>query len=407
MMSTIVTGAPAKRGPLNTVRRLAALALLLACSAAPAPAQTQAQLFDDTTVHTVEIVMHSRDWSDLHANFRTNDQYPCDVIWNGVRMRNVAARSRGNGSRYEAKPGLELTFDYYASQQRFLGLRSLVLDNLVTDPSMIREATAMALMRRVGVPAPRVAPARVFVNGAYAGLYMMVEPVDTVFAQKAFDRPGLLFEYRWTYPFFASFPGESLDTYATLFESRNLGVHSMAELYTPMRELFRTANEAPDGAFSQLDRYLNLTGFIRAVGAASFMAEWDGLFGYDGMNNFYLYRIGEQAHLIPWDRDQAFHAADYPLLSGVANNVLGRRLLEDPELRAAYVQAVTETTAAAETDGWLEREFTRQYTLIHDAAMADPFKLATNDAFEQAFAELVAFARTRPAFVAAELAPLR
>ena len=47
------------------------------------------------------------------------------------------------------------------------------------------------------------------------------------------------------------------------------------------------------------------------------MAEWDGVFGYDGMNNFYLYRIGEQARLIPWDRDQAFHAADYPLLAGV------------------------------------------------------------------------------------------
>ena len=97
-----------------------------------------------------------------------------------------------------------------------------------------------------------------FVNGAYAGVYMMVEPVDTVFAQKAFGAPGLLFEYRWIYPFFATFPGESLDAYAPLFESRNPGVHSMAELYTPMRELFRTINEAPDGAFSQVDRYLNL-----------------------------------------------------------------------------------------------------------------------------------------------------
>jgi spore coat protein CotH len=386
---------------------VSALALLLLCSTAPASAQTQAELFDDTTLHTIEIVMHSRDWSDLHEHFRTNDQYPCDVIWNGVRMRNVAVRSRGNGSRYQAKPGLELSFDYYASQQRFLGLRSLVLDNLVTDASMIREATAMALMRRVGVPAPREAPARLFVNGAFAGVYMMVEPVDTVFAQKAFDAPGLLFEYRWTYPFFASYPGDALEPYATLFESRNLGVHSTAELYTPMRDLFRAINEAPEGAFGEVNRYLDLSGFARAVGASTFMAEWDGVFGYDGMNNFYLYRIGEQARLIPWDRDHAFRAVDYPLLAGVANNVLGRRMLEDPELRAAYVQAVSETSAAAEADGWLEREFTRQYTLIHDAALADPFKPATNEAFEAAFAELVAFARARGAFVQSELAPLR
>jgi len=387
--------------------RLSALILLLVCAAAPASAQTQAELFDDTALHTVEIVMHSRDWSDLHANFRSNDHYPCDVIWNGQRMRNVAVRSRGNGSRYEAKPGLELTFDYYASQQRFLGLRSLVLDNLVTDPSMIREATAMALMRRLGIPAPREAPARVFVNGAYAGVYMMVEPVDTVFAQKAFEQPGLLFEYRWTYPFFATFPGESLDPYTVLFESRNLGVHSTAELYTPMRELFRTINEAPDGAFGQVDQYLDLAGLVRTLGASTFMAEWDGVFGYDGMNNFYLYRLGEQAHLIPWDRDQAFHAADYPLLAGVDQNVLGRRLLSEPDLRAAYVQSVMDAMAAARSDDWLEREFTRQFTVIHDAALADPFKVATNEAFEQAFTELIAFARTRASFVLGELATLR
>jgi spore coat protein CotH len=386
--------------------RTAALLLCLACCAVPASAQTQADLFDDTTLHTIEIVMHSRDWSDLHANFLTNDHYPCDVIWNGQRMRNTAVRSRGNGSRYQAKPGLELSFDYYASQQRFLGLRSLVLDNLVTDPSMIRESTAMALMRRVGVAAPREAPARLFVNGEFVGVYMIVEPVDTVFAQKAFDQPGLLFEYRWSYPFFATFPGDSLDAYATLFASRNLGVHSTAELYTPMRELFRTINDAPEGEFAQVDRYLDLNGIIRTLGASTFMAEWDGVFGYDGMNNFYLYRTGDRARLIPWDRDQAFHAADYPLLAGVFENVLGRRLLEEPAMRAAYVQAVVEAMAAAEGDGWLEREFARQYALIHDAAIADTFKFATNEAFEQAYAELVAFARTRPSFVRNELTAL-
>ena len=54
------------------------------------------------------------------------------------------------------------------------------------------------------------------------------------------------------------------------------------------------------------------------------------MLGYDGMNNFYLYRVGEQAQLIPWDRDQAFRAVDYPLLAGADENVLMRRLLEDP-----------------------------------------------------------------------------
>jgi spore coat protein CotH len=388
---------------ISLARPAAAIVLVVAFAAAPASAQSQAQLFDDSALHTLEVVIHSRDWRDLQANFRSNDRYPCDVIWNGVRMRNVAVRSRGNGSRYEAKPGLELSFDYYASSQRFLGLRALVLDNLVTDASMIRESTAMALMRRLGVPAPREAPARVFVNGEYAGVYMMVEPIDTVFAEKSFADRGLLFEYRWVYPFFGTFPGESLDAYAVLFESRNPGVHSVAELYAPMRELFRMVNDASPGDVDRLDRYLDLAGFIQVAGTAAFMAEWDGVFGYDGMNNFYLYRIGERAHLIPWDRDQAFHDARYPLLAGVQDNVLGQRLLAEPELRAAFVRAVSEAMAAATADGWLEQELTRQYLLIRDAALADPLKLQTSEAFEAAFAELLTFARTRPGFVQSEL----
>jgi spore coat protein CotH len=235
----------------------------------------------------------------------------------------------------------------------------------------------------------------------------MVEPVDTVFAQKNFDEPGLLFEYRWTYPFFATFPGEALDPYAVLFESRSPGLHSTSELYTPMRELFRAINEAPDGAFDQVDRYLDLTSVVRTLGASTFMAEWDGILGYDGMNNFYVFRVGERARFIPWDRDQSFHAADYPLLAGANENVLMRRLLEDPALRSTYVAAVTETMAAATANQWLEREFGRQYALLRESALADSFKLATNDEFEQAIVELIGFARTRPSFVLGELAPLR
>ena len=117
--------------------------------------------------------------------------------------------------------------------------------------------------------------------------------------------------------------------------------------------------------------------------------------------------FGEQAQIIPWDRDQAFRAVNYPLLAGANENVLMRRLLEDPALRAAYVSAVTGAMAVAQADQWLETELTRQYALIRDAGRADTLKLATNDEFEQAFATLIGFARARPAFVLKELAALR
>ena len=74
------------------------------------------------------------------------------------------------------KPGLEVNFAHYSSRGQFLGLRALVLDNLTTDPSMIRERVAMAFLRRLGVPAPREVHAKLYVNGEYFGLYVIVEP---------------------------------------------------------------------------------------------------------------------------------------------------------------------------------------------------------------------------------------
>ena len=139
-------------------------------------AQTTDDLFNESVVQTLEITIHSRDWETLRANFTSNDFYPADVTWNGLRVRNVGIRSRGLGSRSGVKPGLEVNFAHYSSRGQFLGLRALVLDNLTTDPSMIRERVAMAFLRRIGVPAPREVHAQLYVNGQYSGLYVIVEP---------------------------------------------------------------------------------------------------------------------------------------------------------------------------------------------------------------------------------------
>ena len=69
-------------------RLAAACALVLCWSSTPAGAQTQAELFDDTTLHTVEIVIHSRDWSDLRENYRSNDFYPADVKHQDFYLKN-------------------------------------------------------------------------------------------------------------------------------------------------------------------------------------------------------------------------------------------------------------------------------------------------------------------------------
>ena len=391
----------------QVLRRLVIGMLLQSFAATSVQAQTTDELFDDSIVQTLQISMNTRDWESLRANFTKNDFYPADVTWNGLRVRNVGIRSRGLGSRNGIKPGLEVNFAHYSSRGEFLGLRALVLDNLITDPSMIRERVAMAFYRRLGVPAPREVHANLFVNGQSMGVYVIVEPVDTVFLQRWLgENTGALYEYHWLTAYFLTFIGEDLDLYRPLFEPRTQETRSTFDLFDPIRELLRTINGAPSDSFrDSVNARLDLDSTLRLIAGEGFMAEWDGVLGYAGLNNIYLYRpaASAQARLLPWDADHTFQAADYPLLAGAAENVLMRRMLEDPALRARYFDLVLEAVGAASSGDWLVNEITRDYQQIRNAVLADALKPYSIEEFDRAFAELLTFARTRPAFIRSQV----
>ena len=391
----------------HVLRRCVIGLILQSAAATTVQAQTTDDLFNENVVQTLQITIHSRDWEMLRSNFTSNDFYPADVTWNGIRVRNVGIRSRGLGSRSGVKPGLEVNFAHYSSRGQFLGLRALVLDNLTTDPSMLRERVAMAFYRRLGVPAPREAHANLYVNGQPMGVYVIVEPVDAVFLQRWLgENSGALYEYHWLTPYFATFLGEDLNLYPPLFEPRTQETRSTFDLFDPIRELFRTINSAPAGSFREaVNARLDLEATLRLIAAEAFMAEWDGILGYAGLNNFYLYRpaASTQARLLPWDADHTFQAADYPLLAGAAENVLMRRILEDPVLRVRYFDLVLEAVASASSGDWLVNEVTRDYQQIRDSVLADTLRPYSIEEFDAAFAELLSFARARPAFIRSQV----
>src|SRR4029078_6646585 len=124
------------------------------------------------------LFVNTRDLADLRAHYQENTYYPADMQWGSVRLRNIGIRSRGIGSRSAPKLNLRLDFNRYVSGQRFADVQSLQLDNLVQDPSMVRDATAMAFYARMGLPASRESFTRVYINDVYEGLYAIVESID-------------------------------------------------------------------------------------------------------------------------------------------------------------------------------------------------------------------------------------
>ena len=166
--------------------------LILACGLAAGllPAQTAADLFDGE-----RLVVHPSDWAKLQQNYQDNTYYPANLTWRSITIANVGIRSKGRTSRRNTKPGLRVDMDRF-EEQRFLGLKSFLLDNNIQDYTMIKERLAMLLYRRMGLPAPRESHCRLFVNNTYLGVYTIVESTDKLALKNWFrEDEGYLYEY--------------------------------------------------------------------------------------------------------------------------------------------------------------------------------------------------------------------
>ena len=415
---------------MRASRVLAATFALAIAARGVASAQTTPtsdDFFNPLVLHRIDLLMNSKDWEKLKANYLTNEYYPANLKWNTTTVYNVGIRSRGLGSRSQTKPGLRVDIDRYSAKQTFLGLKSFILDNLWQDASGMKEAVSMRLYTRLTLPAPRETFARLYINNVYQGLYGVVESIDKDFLKRVYgetngntENDGYLFEYKWLYDWFFNYLGPDLAKYEELFSAKTHEDKSAFDKYHDIEQWILTTGEARDDMFvASVSPYTDLTLFMKTVSAEAFIAEWDGICGYAGMNNFYLYRFEKTTRhqFLIWDSDNTFRAVDHSILAGQQPNVLMRRAMLVPELNQAFFQGVLDATASAEEidpaevvppgqtpKGWLEREIERTLALIQSAMYADPNKPFTNQQFDEAIAGLRTFASERGAFVRCEVA---
>ena len=390
------------------------LIILWTCGAAgprAAEAQTAAALFDGRTLQELRLFINESDLADLRRRYAENIYYPADLQWRDQRVRNVGVRSRGMGSRSATKPGLRIDFNRYTTGQKFLGLQSIALDNLLQDASMVREGAAMALFDRLGEPASRESFGRLYINNVFQGVYAIIEAIDGDFLARTLgERSGHLFERQFTGPFHGEDLGDDLAAYKTVFEPRNHEAEAEAVLYAPIRALFGEVSRPVDSLWREtVDRYIDLRQLVTHVAIETFLSESDGVLGYAGMANFYIYRpLGSDRHrLIVWDKDQTFAAVDSPIFLRVEENVLVSRALALPDLRALYLDVLERCARSALESGWLEVEVGRLSAVIDAAARDDPWKPYSNDAHHASVDALKQFSRQRPGFVLQEVARAR
>jgi spore coat protein CotH len=395
---------------LRTVPWLLAGALL-ALDRQPVAAQTSDDLFDASTLQEIRIVMSTRDLQTMRANFQLNTYYPADLQWRDLRIRNVAVRSRGAASRSSTKMGLQLDLNRYVTGQQFLGMKSLVLDNLWQDPAMVRERVAMKFYERMGQPAPRESFGKLYINNVYQGVYGIVEAITTEFLQRTVgEGDAYLFEYHYSGPFYGEYLGDDLAPYKKLFEPRSHQLESDVKLYAPIRDLFREVNGPDDAVWRErVESYIDLPQFVTYVAIEAFLSELDGILTPTGMSNFYLYRAnGATTHrLIPWDKDRTFSELGWSVMTSIDTNVLFSKAITYPDLKTLYLDTLAACARSAGRGFWLDREIAATVAVISDAVNEDQLKPFTNDDFVSGVSYLRTFARRRSFLVMQEVNNIR
>lgn len=391
--------------------------LLSALTAFPAPAQTAAPLFDDSQVQDIYLTVDPKNWQTLRENYLLDTHYPADFTWNGFTLQRVSIRSRGSGSRSPEKPNLLVTFNRYDSQQRFLGLTAVQLKANNQDASLLREVLAMKLFRRMGIPAPLEAPARLFVNGEFFGAYTLVENMDEGFLQRNFgETSGYLYDWQEnrTDGYHFEYLGPDPALYVpTMWDPKTNKSNPDAAGIVAMVE---AVNQAPDADFVRaVSPYLDLKQFMNYLATENLLDDYDGFLGrVFGMNNLYFYRPPDRGPglFTPWDKDGTFDWEQRSIFDGVNQNVLARRAMAVPELRRTYLAAIVKAAMlAGGPGGWMEQELERLYSQVGETARADPHKQCSEAGvliscgaaqFEQGVAKLRQFIRVRAEFVVRE-----
>lgn len=392
------------------------VAMVLAI-ASGAAAQTVDDFFDPSVVHEIRLTVREVDWRELRERYMENVYFPCEFEWRGIVKYNTAIRSRGYGSRNPIKPGLRVDFNRYDDEDSFLGLKSVQLKNSLQDASLLKERLSMQFFLRMGLPSPRVAHARVYVNGRYAGLYVVVESVDKRYLQRHFgEDSGYLYEYAWDGPYNFEYRGPDAGAYVPVpFKPQT---HEKDPKPAPLVELIRLMNEAPDEEFLQaMAPLLDLKLYMAQAAIESYLGEVDGIVGDSGLANFYLYAFAKRSgwQFLVWDKDNTFHDPERLIYRNWDTNVLMRRAGAVPELRGAYLEGLAANAAlAGSAEGWLAQEIRRMYEQVREAVYADELKqcstelfgvphACSNEDFEQAVEHLLKFTRQRYDYIRREL----
>ena len=278
------------------------------------------RIFDDSRVHTIDIVMPNFD--ELLENALDEEYMLCDVVIDGETVYNAGIRAKGNNSlhltsKYDSERySLKIKFNHYNAGLSYYGLDVMSLNASFQDNSYLKDYITYDMMRHMGVPSPLSSYVYITANGEDFGLYVAIEEMEEAFARRNFGtNHGNLYK-----PDYMRLEHENAD----------VALRYIDDDFDSYNNIWREAKQNINGADKQrvinalkvLDSGINLDSAVytdmvmRYMAVQAFTVNLDSYLGRTG-HNYYLYEEDGRLMMLPWDYNLAY--ATYAL--GIKNPI--------------------------------------------------------------------------------------
>lgn len=291
----------------------------------------------------------------------------------------------GSARPVDDKPAFKIKL---AKGERFLGLEHLTLNNMVQDPTMLREALGYQVYEAAGVAVPATSYVRLTINGQDYGLYLNLETIDPVFLERRFgDGGGILYEGSYGVDL-----REGQEDKFQLHEGRDPN-------HAQLSSLIHAVQAPGDGVFYGPEAQVETRAFLSMMAASVLLDDWDN---YYASNNYRIYwnPSTRRWSFIPTGIDQTF--GGYATSVYGAAGVLFMTCLKSERCLNEYSATVRDVAERFERLG-LSTKMDALLSIIDGPSRADPKKPYDDELMRRARESMRRFIEQQPSRVRAQL----
>ena len=306
--------------------------------------------------------------------------------------KNVGVRLKGGYGSFRmldgnSKAAFTVKFNQFIKGQRFHGLRRIILNNAVQDPSYMCEYIGYSLFRDAGIPAPRIGYANLTVNKEPYGLYVQVEAVTKDFLQRWYAKAnGNLYEG----------PGDIKQ-----WDELDLDSNQRQEDRSDLRRLAEAITKADDDdPWNSLAEFVDIDNFARFIALEQLLNHWEG---YTQTNNYRIYSNPDtmKFEFFPHGADQLFENLGGNIFRE-QGGILSRALLHTSQGKDQYDRMMYQLLEKVWDEDIIRSRIAKVYQLIRPHVIKST-KGRRIEEFENAINRLTRFVDARRYIVLRQL----